>query len=410
MCTVFEVFQSSGVPQHTRIDVPEHNTRILSFLTTPGEHLIIHGPSKTGKSTLWISQIGENNAIKIPCNESTTLESTYRDIADELDIFFRNSESADEKVKAGFQAEIKAKIYALIEGKAGGSYATERGNQTGSQRVTPPTLGARNISKYLKAADKHVVLENIHYCTPEFRRALSKDLHNFSDYDCKWIVVGVQHQADQVFIENRDLVGRLREIQAGVFSFPQVCAILQLGEQKLNLQFSHEIRKVIFEESGGNAALVQDIAKNICLVMEIYGKQDVLKEIYDINTVSIACKGIASSCAQVYSKFCDDIIKGGRSDGSTQKYKWFLKLVRDKIIPTSGMLNTEVYRMIIELGHTDISQTSVTQGLQYMNKLQQKRNINPPVLEYDDEKTRLYLLDPYFRFCLRWIPGLIEND
>ena len=68
MSTVFEVFQSSGVPQHTRIDVPEHNIRIMSFLTTPGEHLIIHGPSKTGKSTLWISQIGEKNSIKIPCN------------------------------------------------------------------------------------------------------------------------------------------------------------------------------------------------------------------------------------------------------------------------------------------------------------------------------------------------------
>ena len=204
MCTVFEVFQSSGVPQHTRIDVPEHNTRILGFLTTPGEHLIIHGPSKTGKSTLWISQIGEKYPIKIPCNESTTLESTYRDIADELDIFFTNSTGTDEKVKADFQAEIKAKIYGLIDGKAGGSYGTERGEQVDKQRITPPTIGARNISKYLKAADKHVVLENIYYCTPEFRRELSKDLHNFSDYDCKWIMVGVQHQADQVFIENRD--------------------------------------------------------------------------------------------------------------------------------------------------------------------------------------------------------------
>lgn len=410
MCTVFEVFQSSGVPQHTRIEVPEHNTRILSFLSTPGEHLIIHGPSKTGKSTLWISQIGEKYAIKIPCNESTTLESTYRDIADELDIFFTNSTSTDEKVKAGFKAEIKAKIYGLIDGKAGGNYGTERGEQKDNQRITPPTIGARNISKYLKAANKHVVLENIHYCTPEFRRELSKDLHNFSDYDCKWIIVGVQHQADQVFIENRDLVGRLREIQLGLFSLPQVSEILKLGEEKLKIKFSDDIYRSIFEESGGNAALVQDIAKNICLLLEIFSKQDTLIEISDVNLVSRACKEIASSCAQVYSKFCDDIVKGGRSDGSTEKYKWFLKLVRDRLIPTSGLLNTEVYKMIIELGHTDISQTSVTQGLQYMNKLQQKRHINPPVLEYDEEKSRLYLLDPYFRFCLRWIPGLIETD
>ncbi|MBW2740614.1 MAG: hypothetical protein JRE64_17630, partial [Deltaproteobacteria bacterium] len=406
MCTVFEVFQSSGVPQRTRIDVPEHNTRILSFLTTPGEHLIIHGPSKTGKSTLWISQIGEDYAIKIPCNESTTLEGTYLEIADELDIFFQNSEKTDAKVKAGFQAEIKAKIYGLLEGKGGGSYGTERGKQQEHQRLTPPPIGARNISKFLKAADKHVVLENIHYCTPEFRRELSKDLHNFSDYDCKWIIVGVQHQADQVFIENRDLVGRLREIKTGLFTLSQVSEIIALGEKILNIKFSPAIHKEIFNESGGNAALVQDIAKNICLLLDITGRQDTLTEITKTELVSQACQEIASSCAQVYTKFCDDIIKGGRSDGSTQKYKWFLKLVRDRIIPTAGMLNTEVYKSILDLGHTDINQTSITQGLQYMNKLQQKRNINPAVLEYDNDKSRLYLLDPYFRFSLRWIPGL----
>jgi len=412
MSTVFmdQVFQSSGVPKYTRIDVPAHNTRIMSFRRTPGEHLIIHGPSKTGKSTLWISQIGEKNAIKIPCNESTTLESTYLDIADELEIFFRNSENVDEKVKTGFHAEIKAKIYGFLEGKGGGSYATEHGSRQESQRITPPILGARNISKYLNAADKYVVLENIHYCTPEFRRELSKDLHNFSDYNSKWIIVGVQHQADQVFIENRDLVGRLREIQSGVFTSSQVSEILKLGEGELNISFSEEIQNAIFRESGGNAALVQDIAKNVCQISDITGRQDTQKDISDVELVPKACRQIATSCAQVYTKFCDDIVKGGRSDGSTQKYKWFLKLVRDKDISTTGMLNTDVYRLIVELGHRDINQTSVTQGLQYMNKLQQKRKITPPVLEYDDEKSRLFLLDPYFRFCLRWIPELIKDE
>lgn len=407
--TIYEVFQSSGVPIHTRIDVPEHNEKIMSFLSTPGEHLIIHGPSKTGKSTLWISQIGENHSIKIPCNEKTSLESIYMDIVDELDIFFTNNKSIDENVKAGFSAEIKSKIYGLIEGKAGAKYGTERGSSQDSQRLTQPTLSSRNISKYLKATNKHVVLENIHYCNPDFRRELSKELHNFSDYDSKWIIVGVQHQADQVFIENRDLVGRLREIQSGIFSKEQVFEILRLGEELLKVTFTDDIKDRIYKESGGNAALVQDIAKNICVFGGVFGTQESAKTIDDVSLIEKACKHIASSCAQVYKKFCDDITKGGRSDGSTQKYKWFLRLVRDKNIATKGILNTEVYKMITDMGHTDINQTSVTQGLQYMNKLQEKRNITPPVLEYDDEKSRLFLLDPYFRFTLRWLPELIEE-
>ena len=339
MYTIYEVFQSSGVPKHTRIDINEHNERILSFLSTPGEHLIIHGPSKTGKTTLWNSQIGEQNSIKIPCNEKTTIDSIYREIIDELDIFFTSSESTSDKVKAGFKAEIKAKVYGLFDASAGANYGTERGNSRNDTRLETPSIGARNISKYLKEANKHVVLENIHYCSADFRRELSKDLHNFSDYDTKWIIVGVQHQADQVFIENRDLVGRLKEIKMGVFDEPQVREVLLLGAGLLNIEFSEPLILAIYKESGGYAALVQDMAKNICIAAGITGTVDDFRVIDDCLLLDVACKSIAATCAQVYSKFCDDIIKGGRSDGSTEKYKWFLKLVRDGDIPTRGLLN-----------------------------------------------------------------------
>ena len=51
MSTVFEVFQSSGVPQHTRIDVPEHNTKIMSFLTVT-EDPMVHLKNLIWKLTL----------------------------------------------------------------------------------------------------------------------------------------------------------------------------------------------------------------------------------------------------------------------------------------------------------------------------------------------------------------------
>ena len=409
MCTVYEVFQSSGVPRHTRINIEEHNQRIISFFHTPGEHLIIHGPSKSGKSTLWVSQIGKSNVIKIPCNNSTTLEYVYKEIIDELDIYFQENTKIDQKVKAGFKAELKAKIIGVGSGGGGASLSSERGFSEEHQRAIAPQIGSRNISKYLKQAEKYVVLENIHYSSQEFRSDLSKELHNFSDYECKWVVVGVQHQADQVFIENRDLVGRLREVKLGWLNPQQCKEILCLGETKLNIKFSETIKNRIVEESFGNPALVQDIAKNVCTLSGIFGTQEKKYEIIDESIIPSACKAIASGSEQVYRKFCDDIAKGGRSDGSTAKYKWFLRLIRDKEIPVSGILNTAVYKNIIDMGHPDIGQTSVTQGLKYTNKLQDIRNITPPVMEYDGDKKRLFLLDPYFKFSLRWIPDLIEE-
>lgn len=406
--SVYSVFQSTGVPKYTLVDIQEQVDGIEEFEETPGSHLIIHGPSKTGKSTLWVSQIGYDKVIKIPCNMSTTLMGVYKDIIDELDIFFENSKSISEDVKASFGVELKAKVAAVFSAKGHASTDISDGKAVDSQRVVTPLIGARNIANYVKAAGKYILLENIHYASRDFRQELSKELHNFSDYNCKWVVVGVQHQADQIFIENRDLVGRMREIRSGALNRPKILEILNLGESLLNVKFGPEIVDGIVKESSGNAALVQDLAKHICICAGIKSTSSHRVDINDTAYFEEACRKIAKSFEQVYSTFCDDISKGGRSDGSTEKYRWFLKLIRETEIPSTGLLNTEVYRIVVDMGGGNIPQGSITQGLQYMNKLQAKRNIDPPVLEYDEVKCRLFLLDPYFKFVLRWIPSLLN--
>jgi len=85
--TVFDVFQSTGVPKHTRIEINSQKLIFESFKNSAGEHLLIHGPSKTGKSTLWVSEIGDEKVIKIPCNKHMEIQGLYRDIIDELDIY-----------------------------------------------------------------------------------------------------------------------------------------------------------------------------------------------------------------------------------------------------------------------------------------------------------------------------------
>jgi hypothetical protein len=268
-------------------------------------------------------------------------------------------------------------------------------------RIVPPSIGPRTLHKYINEAKKYVLLENIHYASSEFKDELSKELHNFSDYKTKWILVGVQHKADEIFLGNRDLIGRLKELQTGIFTKDQVFEILNKGEKKLNITLSTTLSDNIFDESQGVSALAQDIAKNYCLLSGIdktlieSRKVDFSKELFERT-----CSEIAQANKQVYKTFVEEIKKGGRTSDITQKYYWFLRMIKDGKLGMEGLNNTEVFSHVSKL--TQIDQSGVTSGLKYLNVLQPKKSLTPPVLEYDETRQRLYLLDPYFKFVLRW--------
>ena len=121
-----------------------------------------------------------------------------------------------------------------------------------------------------------------------------------------------------------------------------------------------------------------------------------------------SCKEIAYDSKSYYERAIKSIALGGRSDGSTEKYKWFLKLIKEKEIPDQGLKNTEMYRYLRELGHDSIQQGSVTSGLSYLPKLLEKNSF-PAFFDFDSDNKTFYLLDKYMKFVFKWIPELVDD-
>jgi hypothetical protein len=400
--SIHKVFVSSGIPEFTRIELPEQNQIFSNFFESTNEHLIIHGPSKSGKSTLWGSRLFDENVIKIPCRPKTTLTDLYCEIVDELNIYFLSAKDTGVDIKEEFKSEVYAKL-AEFGRSSSVTSSVSRSEKTHEERLVHPIISSRNLNKYIKAAKKFVVIENIHYADDDLKHELAKELHNFSDYKCKWILVGVQHKADDIFLENRDLVGRLREIPTGYFSKDQIFEILEKGEAVLNIKLSVELKDKIFQESQGVSALAQDIAKNYCILAGIDKTQRASRRLdLDVELFKRCCGLIGNSNVQVFRRFVSDIQKGGRSDGTTKKYYWILRVIKDNMIPKDGIYNTDIFRHIQEYAQSTSDQSGITQGLQYINKMQDNNNISPPVLEYDESRKKLFILDPYFKFVLSW--------
>jgi AAA+ ATPase superfamily predicted ATPase len=404
-----DVFVEVGLPKCTFVRRPELERSIESWRMNSAKHLLIFGASKSGKTSLWKKCIGgEDRVIKVPCNSSTSLQEVYSIIAYKLNAFYSAETSQSSSINIAGTAEAQGGLGRIGSVKAGVQLGGSGSVSEKYDRAAKPIINSTFVAQLLKKnnGSKIVVLEDFHYASEEFKSALAEDLKAFSDDNCPWILVGVQHRTSGLLAYNQDLQQRVSELSVEGFNDQQLEKIITLGGTALNIDFSKEISERIVQESLGSASLVQYICQKICQIMGIYKTERELREISDVAVFEQACREIARENKAFYEKELKIVSLGGRSDGSTEKYKWFLKLVKEVDIPEQGLRNTEVFKHIKALGHNHIDQTSVTSGLAYLPKLIESQKISAL---FDYENKTFYLLDKYMKFVLRWIPELVDN-
>ncbi len=402
-----EVFIPVGLPEVTFVRRPNLERSVRSWEMSEAKHLLIFGPSKSGKTSLWKRYISSERVIKIPCNVSKNLQEVYTEILYELNGFYEIEKTQSSSRNSGLAAELQS-IIGIGTAKVNAQLSASENSSDKQVRISQPNIACTLVIKFLKQSKKIVILEDFHYANHDLKSALSEDLKAFSDEKCPWILVGVQHKTSELLSYNLDLQQRISELPVEGFTDEQLQAIIELGETALNIRFSSETRDHIVREALESASIVQNICQRICLIESISETQKYAICIDKISVVEQACKEIAYDSKSYYERAIKSISLGGRSDGSTEKYKWFLKLIKEREIPEQGLRNTEMFKYLKELGHDSIQQGSVTSGLNYLPKLLENNKF-PPFFDFDSDNKTFYLLDKYMKFVFKWIPELVDN-
>lgn len=403
-----EVFVPVGFPENTYVIREDLEIRINAAKINRGKHILIYGPSKSGKSNLWRKYFKKDERVKIPISSTKTIDDIYAEILNELEAFYTSESSESSSLKASFLSEVKSSLASFFSARVQASVeATQREEERRvpvAQNVIAPNL----VIKYLKPTNKTVILEDFHYANEQLKKQLSQDLKAFSDEECQFVMISVQHKNTDLVIYNQDLQHRISNIMVGFFNSTELELIINTGCNLLSIEFNEDLKIAIINESMQSAAITQDICQKICLFINV---AETLRDriiIEDIALMEKSCIYIAEDNKSFYETLVKNIAAGGRSNGSTEKYKWFLKMIQRCNIPETGLLNTQVLQLLRDLGHDSIDQTSVTQGLKYLPKLLERRGL-PPVFDYDEDHKTMYLLDKYMKFVFRWKPCLIEG-
>jgi hypothetical protein len=244
------------------------NDRLVNALTTPGKQIVVYGHSGSGKTTLVVNKLNQlySSHITTRCMKGMRFEELILDGFDQLAGFYTSERSA--AVKSTKTAELSSS-YMSILGKMSASTTTEAGQK--DIRILPPQLTPQALGRFIGAAGSCWLLEDFHKIDAGEKAKLSQLMKIFMDLgddfvDLKIIALGAVDTARQVVDYDPEMRNRVAEIHVDLMTEQEIEAIIQKGEEKLNIVVPAEIKGLISKYSNGLASVCHHLCLYMCNV------------------------------------------------------------------------------------------------------------------------------------------------
>ena len=426
-----DVFVANGQPSVTYTSREKYETDVKNSLKRNGKLIYLAGPSKNGKSVLAIHVAKDRERIFVPCGSIGSKEDFFDFIYQEIMIPSETtvtngtSNTSTTMVKATLSFKLRQVIASFSGGLMGGFQDAENVNNSTVHKYSNSSKSAI-LSKVISTSDLILILDDFHYLNDGLQQEILQILKGWITNKNSIIVTTVKHRESDIIRMVPEMKGRVNVIKIAEWEKEDLEKIVSNGEVGLNFEFSLDLKQKILNESYKNPMLVQEISYKICEKMDILEKLDTKKEVdLDEKDFSEVLSEIASSMGdeEVISYF----EKGKDSKGTKRnQYKfsdgykrdiyqailYYLKeYVSMKAISTEEITTKLHALMVDETIKLPNLKSSVKSTLTHINdiddKYAERSNVKTKVIDFDEEKKSLYILDPFFAFYLKW--GYIEN-
>lgn len=247
------------------------------FLKDPGGIVVIHGPSKLGKTVLWKSIIYESERIVLSCSEDKEIKNIYQQILFELDQPIPLQKTVEDTDTSGKEKAAEVALGPSAAAQAKLKLQSSKAKTTSQQETFKYEEHQYNVDTVAnELLNKNITLiyENYHRLSPETLRKLSIDLRTLSDGRVNTLFVGIPENPFQIIEFNPELKGRVSFMPFSFWHAEDLQRIALGGQEILRAHFTQSSLDFLSGEAAGSPLLMQFYCYIACLASDITHTQD----------------------------------------------------------------------------------------------------------------------------------------
>ena len=381
--------------------------QVRDYLESRHKILSVSGPTKSGKTVLLRSVV--TNGIWVSGGEIHSFEEFWSAVADQLEVFPEEEQATSEREASSTSSSGEASARPLgvgVRGAKGSSTesGTEATRTTGRRR--PIHLAAK---ERLLREGSVLVIDDFHYVDFDVQLEIIRSLKDAVFEGAGVILAAVPHRAYDAVRVEKEMTGRVEQLQIEFWSTEELLGIAREGFRALNVQNSLGIAERLADESFQSPFLMQDFCLEVCKKNEVREASETPVELEELNWPEFF-----KSRASAASKAAFDLLARGPRQRTDRKPR----LMRDRTttdiygavlagIAHTGPLTSMTYEELRSalryvLSEDPPQRHEVTRVLEEMSKIARDEIEGEPVVDFDAELGTLHISDPYFAYFLRW--------
>ncbi len=411
-----DVFVPNRYPMHTYVERRDLDVERLlrEGLETPGQIVSLSGPSKSGKTVLVERVVSRDKLTVVTGAQITTPESFWELVLNELGE--PHSAQASDTTSHSGAATVGTKgrvgIPLIADGEVSGSGTLT----SGGQKATGISVGRRGMTQVIELladTDRALLLDDFHYIPRDVQEKVAKQLKEAVRQGVRIVTAAVTHRSDDIVRALPDLRGRVLAVDLPYWDKQSLLRIAEIGFGKLNCVLDAAFLDSIATESVGSPQLMQANCLNVCFEVPI---KEAHKKPTSIPTSQELLHRILQRTARTadYRTLVELLESGPKArSGDRNLYKWKSGGAGDvyacllRALALDPVVQSFKYQeLLARLQHLCDGPpppgSTVTTTCQQLAKIAEDHRVESPVLEWDEEKSVLDIVDPYLLFFLRW--------
>jgi hypothetical protein len=408
--TVGRVFVPGGQPTVTYNprSALRLEEKVRDYLDERHRILSVSGPTKSGKTVLIKSLVRSgDDGLYLSGGLITSVDALWSAITDEFGVFTAESVSDDQEEVAGRESGGEGGLNLALTGKwsrrTSESIASRRGTTRGRERAA--VYAARET---LRSSGKVLVIDDFHYIPHDIQLAIVRGLKDLVFDGVGVILLAVPHRAYDVVRVEKEMTGRVEQLEIPFWSLDELAGIARDGFVALNVMDHIGLAHKLASEAFSSPHLMQDFCLQLCKANGI-NRSQIERHSLDAPIWQEFFKARASGG----SKAAFDLLARGPRQRSDRKVRTLEDGTATDIygavlaaIAKTGPLTELTYEQLRaamrDLMSEPPARHEITRVLEEMSKIARDQIDGEPVVDYDEELSTLHISDPFFAYYLRW--------